>query len=191
MKEKERKSIKNASEGCFDRMNKERKICMKEVTEKGDPKEEILVNRLKQRGWHIAFAESCTGGLCAARLINVPSASYVINESIVTYANAAKVKYLNVPEELIEKYGVVSEPVASAMAAGMARAAKAEISAATSGIAGPSGGSEEKPVGMVCFGFYISGELFTETRQFGDIGRNEVRKASVDFVFDTLLKLTE
>lgn len=172
-------------------MNKERKICMKEVTEKGDPKEEILVNRLKQKGWHIAFAESCTGGLCAARLINVPSASYVINESIVTYANAAKVKYLNVPEELIEKYGVVSEPVASAMAAGMARAAKAEISAATSGIAGPSGGSEEKPVGMVCFGFYISGELFTETRLFGDIGRNEVRKASVDFVFDTLLKLTE
>ena len=86
-------------------------------------KEEKLVAVLMKKGYHIAFAESCTGGMAAARLINVASASSVINESIVTYANEAKIKYLHVEPELIEAHGVVSEEVAGAMAKGMAVAA--------------------------------------------------------------------
>lgn len=152
-------------------------------------KEELLVKNLSGRGWHIAFAESCTGGLAAARLINVPFASNVIDESIITYANEAKIKYLGVPEEMIEQYGVVSEEVAGAMASGMARAAGCEVGVGISGIAGPSGAVPGKPVGMVCFGFFVDGAVHTATRQFGGIGRNSVRAASVEFVYDTLLRL--
>lgn len=152
-----------------------------------ESKEEKLVKILMKRGYHIAFAESCTGGLAAARLINVASASAVINESVVTYANEAKMKYLNVPEELIAKHGVVSEAVAGAMAKGIADTAKCEAGIGISGIAGPSGATKDKPVGMVCFGFYINGKVWTRTKQFGNIGRNAVRRAAVEFVYDELL----
>lgn len=152
-------------------------------------KETILVERLAARGWHIAFAESCTGGLAAARLINVPSASSVIDESIVTYSNEAKIKYLHVSPESIRQHGVVSEKVAGEMAEGIARAAESEAGVGISGIAGPTGAVPGKPVGTVCFGFYIHGTVKTAVKYFGDIGRNEVRRASVEFVFDTLLAM--
>ena len=153
-------------------------------------KEEILVKRLIERSGRIAFAESCTGGLAAARLINVPSASYVINESFITYSNEAKIKYLHVRPRTIDTYGVVSEEVAGEMALGAARAADCEIGVGISGIAGPSGGTEAKPVGMVCIGFCVNGAVSTQTRQFGAAGRNEVRRMAVEFVYDRLLELT-
>ena len=155
-------------------------------------KEEKLVAVLMKKGYHIAFAESCTGGMAAARLINVASASSVINESIVTYANEAKIKYLHVEAELIEAHGVVSEEVAGAMAKGMAAAAGSEVGVGISGIAGPSGATPGKPVGMVCFGFSVNGNVWTRTKQFGELGRNNVRQAAVEFVYDELLEhLTE
>ena len=153
-------------------------------------KEEILVKRLIERSGRIAFAESCTGGLAAARLINVPSASYVINESFITYSNEAKIKYLHVRPQTIDMHGVVSEEVAGEMALGAARAADCEIGVGISGIAGPSGGTEAKPVGMVCFGFCVNGAVSTQTRQFGAAGRNGVRRMAVEFVYDRLLELT-
>lgn len=150
--------------------------------------EEQIVEWLKEKRWHISFAESCTAGLAAARLVDVPAASSVFDASFVTYANEAKVKYLGVSEETIESYGVVSEPVARQMALGTARANRAEIGIGISGIAGPAGGSPEKPVGTVCFGFAIGEDCFTVTKHFGSIGRNAVRQASVDFVYDTLVE---
>ena len=106
---------------------------------------ERVVNALIKHGLHISFAESCTGGLAAARIVDVPNASYVLDASFVTYAERAKVKFVNVAEESIAEHGVVSECVALSMAKGAAAAANAEIGVGISGIAGPSGGSPEKP----------------------------------------------
>ena len=148
-----------------------------------------VVEKLIEKNYHITFAESCTAGLAAGRLVNVPDASKVLDVSFITYANEAKQKYVNVSSETIEAYGVVSEEVAGEMASGAAAAMDAEVGVGISGIAGPTGGTDKKPVGMVCFGFYIAGRTFTYTKQFGNIGRNEVRAASVAFCYEKLLEL--
>lgn len=158
--------------------------------------ETAVVNRLIEKKWHIAFAESCTGGLAAGRLVNVPDASRVLDVSFITYANEAKMKYLQVPQDLIDTYGVVSEEVAGAMARGAAKAAAdmneaagCEVGVATSGIAGPSGAVPGKPVGTVCFGFYINGKTITHTCHFDNMDRNAVRAGAVDFVYQSLIDL--
>ncbi len=151
--------------------------------------EEQAVALLQKKNFHISFAESCTGGLCSARLVSVASASAVFDAGVVTYANEAKIKYLGVRPETIEQCGVVSEPVAGQMAEGVAKAQNAEVGVGVSGIAGPTGGTPEKPVGMVCFGFYVDGEVTTVTKQFGNLGRNVVREAATEFVFETLYEL--
>ena len=148
-----------------------------------------IVERLKKLGWHISFAESCTGGKAASGIVDVSSASSVFDCSFVTYANEAKMKFLGVSLDSITNFGVVSEQVAGEMAEGAAEKASAQVGVGISGIAGPNGGTSKKPVGMVCFGFYINGETITKTSYFGNIGRNSVRQVSVDFVYDTLLEL--
>ena len=150
---------------------------------------EQVVERLIRRGYTISFAESCTGGLCCGTLVDVANASKVLNASFVTYANAAKVRFLGVEQETIRHYGVVSQQVAAQMAKGVAQTADSNVGVGITGIAGPGGGSEQKPVGMVCFGFYVQGEIQTFTCQFGDLGRNCVRHAAVEFVFSKLLEL--
>lgn len=150
-----------------------------------------LVNKLIEKGFHIACAESCTGGLLCGSIVNVPNASAVLDSSFVTYANEAKIKYLGVQEDTIAGYGVVSEAVAGQMAAGVAAECGAQVGVATSGIAGPTGGTAAKPVGMVCFGFWIDGKLTTATKQFGNIGRNQVREAAVRYALEQLLVLLE
>lgn len=153
--------------------------------------EEQVVNKLIDRGFRISFAESCTGGLCCGTLVNVSNASKVLDMSFVTYANEAKVELINVNPETIENYGVVSEQVAEEMCKGVAEKAHSEVGVGITGVAGPTGGTAKKPVGMVCFGFYVLGNVTTRTMQFGNIGRNEVRAKSVDFVFNTLAELLE
>ena len=148
-----------------------------------------VVEKLIEKGYHITFAESCTAGLAAARIVNVPDASKVLDVSFVTYADEAKQKYVGVAEETIATYGVVSEEVAGEMAAGAAHAMGAQVGVGITGIAGPTGGTAVKPVGMVCFGFYIDGQISTYTKQFGDIGRNNVRTVSVDFCYEKLTEL--
>lgn len=150
---------------------------------------EQLVEKLIEKGYHISFAESCTGGLCCATLVGVGDASKVLDVSFTTYANEAKIEFLGVDANTVLKYGVVSEEVAYEMAKGVAGVAKSEIGVGVTGIAGPGGGTAKKPVGMVCFGFSVNGEVKTYTKQFGELGRNNVRQASVDFVFKTLLDL--
>lgn len=151
--------------------------------------EEQLVDKLLEKEYRISFAESCTGGLCCGTLVNVTNASKVLDVSFVTYANEAKIEFLGVKPDTILSNGVVSEEVACEMAQGVANAAKSQVGVGITGIAGPGGATEKKPVGMVCFGFCINGETKTFTKQFGEIGRNQVRKSSVEFVFQTLLDL--
>lgn len=149
------------------------------------------VRALIAKGRKISFAESCTGGLACARLVDVPDASKVLDASFVTYANEAKMELLGVKEETLSTHGAVSNETAFQMAEGVCRANKSQVGVGISGIAGPSGGTEEKPVGTVCFGFCIDGDTFTVTKHFGPLGRQEVRKAAVDFVFETLCEKLE
>lgn len=151
--------------------------------------QKIVVDKLMKRGYHISFAESCTGGLVAATLVSVADASKVLNVSFVTYGNEAKMRYLGVREDTIWQYGVVSKEVAYQMAEGVSKETGSEIGVGVTGIAGPGGGTARKPVGMVCFGFCINGKVYTDTKQFGDIGRNEVREKSVNYVYERLEQL--
>lgn len=149
------------------------------------------VQELIRRGWTVSFAESCTGGLACGRLVNVPDASKVLDASFVTYANEAKIRLLGVKEETLTAHGAVSEETAFEMAEGICRANGAKVGVGISGIAGPGGGTPEKPVGTVCFGFCIDGKTTALTRRFPPEGRQEVRNAAVDFVFETLCRLLE
>lgn len=151
--------------------------------------EERIVRYLKENGLHISFAESCTGGLASARLISVSGSSSVINEAYVTYATESKIKRLGVKAETVSKLGVVSEEVAREMAEGAAKRSGAEVGIGITGVAGPWSENDEKPVGTVCFGFFINGKLSSKTVQFGNLGRNEVREAAAKFVFCELCSL--
>ena len=149
-----------------------------------------LVKCLLEKGLRITTAESCTGGMIASRIVNVPDASKVFDAGFVTYADSAKINLINVPGELIEKYGVVSEPVAKAMAEGAAMAVGADLAVSTTGIAGPGGGSPETPVGTVCFGFHADGKTVTSTVKF-DGTRQEVREKAADFAISTLIRMID
>lgn len=151
--------------------------------------EEQLVDKLLEKNYKISFAESCTGGLCCGTLVNVTNASKVLDMSFVTYSNESKIKLIGVKADTILANGVVSEEVAYEMAEGVAATAGSEIGVGITGVAGPGGGTDKKPVGMVCFGFCVNGKTTTFTRQFGEIGRNQVRKSSVEFVLQTLIDL--
>lgn len=152
---------------------------------------EKLVNLLIEKKFHITTAESCTGGMVASWIVDVANASKVFNVAYVTYANEAKEKYLNVDSKTIEKYGVVSEEVTKQMALGALKEANADISIVTSGIAGPTGGTEYKPVGMVCFGVGIKDNVYTSTKYFGNIGRNKVRSMATEYIIDFAINLIE
>ncbi len=147
--------------------------------------EEMVVNKLINKGYKIAFAESCTGGMCVSRLVDVASASWVLNESIVTYANEAKIKYLGVKKETIDKYNVVSEEVAYEMAKGIKNQAKSNIGVGITGAAGPTSDGII-PIGNVCIGVAIENDVFVTTLRLGNVGRNKVRKMAVDYVFEYL-----
>lgn len=151
-------------------------------------KAEQLVEALVERGYTISFAESCTGGKMASAIIDVPDASKVFNSGFITYSNEAKMKYVNVEQETLEKHGAVSEETTREMAVGAAKADNAQVAVGISGIAGPGGGTKEKPVGTVCFGFYMNGEVFSDTVYFGEVGRNKVRDLSVEYVLNVLLQ---
>ena len=132
------------------------------------------------KGLMIATAESCTGGLVAAALTAVPGSSAIVERGFVTYSNAAKAEMLGVSAALIETHGAVSEPVARAMAQGALARSHADIAVSITGIAGPGGGSSEKPVGLVHFACARRGVSVTHLeRRFGDLGRDAIRARSV------------
>ncbi len=150
---------------------------------------EELVNILIEKQMTIASAESCTGGLFAAHIVDVPDASKVFNASVVTYSNAAKVRYARVSYDTIEKFGAVSEQVAGEMAEGIAEETSANIGVSFSGVAGPSGGTKEKPVGTVCVGCYIEGKRWTHTFHIDpNLSRTEIREQSTIMLTEKLLE---
>ncbi|MBT6098334.1 MAG: CinA family protein [Marinovum sp.] len=136
----------------------------------------------------IVVAESCTGGMLAAALTDLPGSSAVFERGFVTYSNAAKIELLGVSADTLERHGAVSEPVAKDMARGALERSGGDIALAITGIAGP-GGSEHKPEGRVCFGLAISGGAVTsETIEFGAKGRDAVRIAARDHALATLIQ---
>ena len=124
-----------------------------------DSPEEQVVRLLKERNLTITAAESCTGGLIAGTLVNVAGASDVFGEAYVTYSNEAKQRLVGVRPDTLEQFGAVSEETAYEMAAGAARAAGADVGLSSTGIAGPGGGTPEKPVGLVYIGCCVRGEV--------------------------------
>ena len=139
------------------------------------------------RGLMIATAENCTGGLIAGALTAVPGSSTVLERGFVTYSNAAKTGMLGVPADLIDRHGAVSEPVARAMAAGAVERSGASVSVSVTGIAGPDGGSDDKPVGLVHFGATGPAGLIHVEHRFGDLGREGIRLESVRVALRLLL----
>lgn len=143
---------------------------------------EKLVNLLISKDYKISFAESCTGGLLASSIVSIANASKVLDLSVVTYANEAKERIINVDSDTIKKYGVVSEEVARQMAIGIAKLSQSNVAISSSGIAGPSGGSETKPVGTVCFAIYLNGKVYSYKKLFSEKSRNKIRQDSVYFI---------
>lgn len=146
-----------------------------------------LLDELQRHALLVVTAESCTGGLIAALLTEIPGSSGMVERGFVTYSNASKIQLLGVPAEMIDRHGAVSEEVARAMADGALSHTPAHIAISVTGIAGPDGGTAEKPVGLVYLGVAAKGEetLIRECR-FGDIGRQAVRLASVREALDLL-----
>ena len=146
-----------------------------------------LADLLLKRGWMLATAESCTGGMIAAACTSLAGSSQWFERGFVSYSNEAKTELLGVDAALIEKHGAVSEVVARAMAFGAVRRSRAQVSVAVTGIAGPDGGSQDKPVGTVWFGFMVGGALSSEVMHFpGD--RVGVRGATVERALTGLLQ---
>lgn len=146
-----------------------------------------LLDACRAKGDLIATAESCTGGLVAATLTAVAGASDVFERGFVTYTNTAKSEMLGVPFWLIERHGAVSEDVARAMAGGALTHSRASLAVSITGIAGPGGGTPEKPVGLVYFAAgRPDGPMHHERMEFGDIGRAEVRRRSIEVALSLL-----
>ena len=153
--------------------------------------EAILIQisaQLLTRGWMLATAESCTGGMIAAACTDLAGSSQWFERGFVTYSNEAKAEMLAVPPGLIEEHGAVSEPVARAMADGALAHSRAQVSLTVTSIAGPTGGTEAKPVGTVWFAWCVDGETHSEMQHFaGD--RAAVRMATVRYALKRLLSL--
>ena len=146
-----------------------------------------LAQRLRERGWMMASAESCTGGLIAGACTELSGSSDWFERGFVTYSNRAKTELLGVAADLIDTHGAVSEPVARAMAVGAMERSGARCAVAVTGVAGPTGGTPDKPVGTVWFGWCTPAGIFTERQRFnGD--RAAVRRASVVHALGGLLQ---
>jgi nicotinamide-nucleotide amidase len=146
-----------------------------------------LAAALEGRGWMLAAAESCTGGLIAAACTDLSGSSKWFERGFVTYSDESKTQMLGVDPALIRAHGAVSEEVVRAMADGAVRHSSAQVSVAVTGVAGPTGGSAEKPVGTVWFGFLVNGVLSSEMHRFGG-DRAAVRAATVQYALAGLLQ---
>lgn len=146
-----------------------------------------LLRLARARGATIATAESCTGGMIGTAITDIAGSSDVFDRGYITYSNAAKCDMLGVRADTLAAHGAVSEPVAREMAEGARSRAGVTVAVAVTGIAGPGGGSDEKPEGRVCFGLATGSGTWTETVDFGARGRAAVRRAAVDHALNLLL----
>jgi nicotinamide-nucleotide amidase len=150
-----------------------------------------VLDLCRARSLTVATAESCTGGLVAAALTEIPGSSDVVDCGFITYSNDAKRAVLAVPAATLSVHGAVSRATAEAMAQGALGQSGADLAVAVTGIAGPGGGSPDKPVGLVHFAAAREGTLLHREVRFGDIGRAEVRRRSVHVALDLLAELAE
>jgi nicotinamide-nucleotide amidase len=151
-----------------------------------------VLDTCRARNLTVATAESCTGGLVAAALTEIAGSSDVVDRGFVTYSNAAKQEMLGVSGQTLAQYGAVSRETAEAMAQGALERGGVDIAVSITGVAGPGGGSAEKPVGLVHFGLAArDGQRLQRERRFGDIGRAAVRRESVIEALDMLLVAAE
>lgn len=150
--------------------------------------QELAARRLIARNVTVAAAESCTGGLFSAKLAEVPGVSAVFLGSIVSYANDVKVAALGVDPQLLQQHGAVSEQVTAAMAQGACARLGARLGLSVSGVAGPGGGTSEKPVGTICFGLCLDGAVTTWTLRFPDLGREFLRERAAIELLAAILR---
>jgi nicotinamide-nucleotide amidase len=182
----DRESAAAAADAMADRL---RPRLGEELVYEGDQSlAERVLAELREQGATVATAESCTGGLCAKVLTDLPGASEVFVGGIVCYANRSKVRDLGVPADLIEAQGAVSEPVAAALARGAAERFGAGFGLGITGIAGPDGGTADKPVGTVCFGLHARGSTRSWRRRIAPVSREFVRERSVFEALAALLR---
>ncbi|MEO0047106.1 MAG: hypothetical protein RLZZ410_65 [Pseudomonadota bacterium] len=162
---------------------------MKPFSNKTEQMVEELAQLLLKNEWRLSTAESCTGGLVSASLTQLAGSSNWFERGYVTYSNEAKSEDIGVESNLIEAHGAVSEQVAKAMAIGAKQSSNSNMALSITGIAGPTGGSKEKPVGTVCFAWVLDNDqVFSETKLFsGD--RSTVREQASQFVIEKLLEL--
>jgi len=149
----------------------------------------LFLDDAQQRRLKVVTAESCTGGLVAALLVEIPGSSKVLERGFVTYSNKAKEEVLGIPGDLIADYGAVSEPIARAMAEGALEESRANMAISITGIAGPGGGTRLKPVGTVHFALAReNAPIRHRMENFGDIGRSEIRMASVEVALQMMME---
>jgi nicotinamide-nucleotide amidase len=149
---------------------------------------QLLGNKLSAKGWQISCAESCTGGGVGYAITSISGSSAWFKKGFITYSNDAKKDMLGVSEHTLIEYGAVSAATVEEMAAGAAKHANAEVAIAISGVAGPDGGTSDKPVGTVWFGFFINGKSISQ-KQLIDGDRQTVRIKAIEFALSNTLKL--
>ncbi len=145
-----------------------------------------LITLYAESGLTLVTAESCTGGLIAGLLTEIPGSSKVLERGYVTYSNRAKEECLGVAPDLLDRFGAVSAEVAKAMAEGALDYSAADVALSVTGIAGPDGGSPAKPIGLVYFGYGRAGQIAIIEKRFGDLGRSHIRLAAIETGLDLL-----
>ena len=148
-----------------------------------------LVNKLQKKKLKISFAESCTGGMLASEITSISGASKIFNLGFITYSNKAKIKFLKVNKNIIRKYGAVSHECCLAMVNNLSKISKATINVSITGIAGPKGGTKQKPVGLVYIGFKKGKTLLIKEKKFKSKNRNSIQKLTVKEVIKTVINL--
>ncbi|MDB9736090.1 CinA family protein [Candidatus Pelagibacter ubique] len=148
-----------------------------------------IVKKLIKKKLKISFAESCTGGMLAASITSISGASKVFNIGFITYSNQAKINILNINKNIIKKYGAVSAECCEAMVKNLAKISKAQINVAVTGIAGPNGGSKDKPVGLVFIGVKKSNKFLISRNYFKSKNRNSIQKMTVKRTFELVNSL--
>ena len=148
-----------------------------------------LVKRLIKKKIKISFAESCTGGLLSSAITSVSGSSKIFNVGLITYSNKAKISILKVPKKIIAKYGAVSKECCLSMVKNLSKISKANISVSITGIAGPSGGTKLKPVGLVFIGIKKGKKIFIEESRFKSKKRNTIQTLTAEKVIKNILKL--
>ena len=139
----------------------------------------LLIKKLVKKKLKISFAESCTGGMVSSAITSISGASKVFNIGLITYSNQAKIKFLKVNKNIIEKYGAVSHECCFAMVKNLSKISKANINVSITGIAGPKGGTKQKPVGLVFIGIKKGNKIVIKKNLFKSKNRNAIQKATV------------